>query len=94
MGNFDALVLNAVSKQLLEAYLRAPKQGLLLHAPVGAGLGTTSQALAQQLTGTPGSVLTISPDEKGTIGIERVRQLYSETRARRQSKFVVVIDDA
>lgn len=91
---FDELVIHPIARTFLEAYMKHPKNGLLLTGSVGAGLGTVAHALAAAMTTHRTHILTIRPDEKGTIPIERVRALYVETRAIRSERFVIVIDNA
>ncbi len=87
------LALAPETKTLLDAYVRSPKQGMLLTGPSGCGLFTVSHALAQEVVSHPTNILTVQPDEKGTIPIERVRALYVETRSTRTERYVVLIDD-
>lgn len=90
----DELVLNSDTRTLLDAYVRNPKQGVLLTGPNGCGLFTISKALANEVVSHPTNILTVLPDEKGTIPIERIRALYVETRSTRSERFVVLVDDA
>lgn len=89
----NELTLNSETRTLLDAYIRNPKQGMLLTGPSGCGLFTVSQALAQEVVSHPTNILTVQPDEKGTIPIERVRALYVETRSTRAERYVVLIDN-
>lgn len=90
----DDLALSPRTRQLLDAYGAHPKQGILLAGEKGMGLGTTAQALAASITTHSSNVMLVSPDEKGSISIERVRALYVETRSVRSEHFVIIIDDA
>lgn len=78
----------------LEKIAASPPHGLLLAGEVGVGLGTIANRLAERLSDNPHTVRVITPDEKGTIAIETVRELYAATRSRQASRTVVVIDDA
>ncbi len=40
------------------------------------------------------SVITIAPDEKGSIKIDTIRQLYDHTRTKTVGRLVIIIDDA
>lgn len=90
----NELVLNSETRILLDAYVRSPKQGVLLTGPNGCGLFTMAQALAHAVVAHPTNILIVQPDEKGTIPIERVRALYVETRSTRSDRFVVIVDNA
>ncbi len=89
----DELFLNETTKKLVDAFVTSPKSGLLLSGPSGAGLGTLAGYTAHKLVKHPSDIVTVSPDEKGTIPIERVRNLYVETRGVHTGKQVVVVDD-
>jgi len=71
-------------------------QSILIHGPLGSGLGTIARSLGDT------SSLVIEPlttkgdidHEQGTISVERIRQLYEQTRSVRRKRLVVIIDDA
>lgn len=69
---------------------------VLLIGPAGAGLRTLALHVAQQ----NGRLLTVLTPEAKTssslavISVERIRQLYTETRARLDGPHFVIIDDA
>ncbi len=90
---YENLLLNHISKRLLDSYIANPRHALLLTGQEGVGLGTLAQALALELVESPVDVLVVSPDDKGTLSIERVRNLYVETRDVRQARQVVIIDN-
>ncbi len=87
------LTLDDFTRQLLGAYLKRPKHALLLSGSIGSGLGTLADVLANEITSRRTDIVTIVPDEKGTIPIERIRALYTETRGTHSSRQIVVIDD-
>ena len=87
------LVLNPITKRLTDAYVRDPSHAICLVGATGAGLGTMAAHLAERLSGNAQTVTTIVP-EKNLISIERVRQLYSQTRTKQNERSVFVIDDA
>ena len=58
----DELVLNPETKTLLNAYVRSPKQGVLLTGPNGCGLFTIAQALAHAVVAHPTNILIVQPD--------------------------------
>lgn len=91
--NLDDIMLNDVTRELVSAYLTHPSHALLLTGRAGAGLGTLAKSLAEAQVSHNTDIILIEPDEKGTIPIERVRELYIETRSARKSRQVVIIDD-
>lgn len=91
--NLDDIMLNDVTRELVSAYLTHPSHALLLTGRAGAGLGTLAESLAESQVSHNTDIILIEPDEKGTIPIERVRELYIETRSARKSRQVVIIDD-
>lgn len=87
------LLLQASVRSQLQSLVDLAPQAILLHGRPGIGLGTTAHALAQQLT-SKASVMTITPDEKGSIKIKTIRELYSHTRTKQAEKLVIIVDDA
>lgn len=91
--NLDDILLNEITRELVSAYLARPSHALLLTGRNGAGLGTLAMFLAKAHVNHNTDIILIQPDDKGTIPIERVRELYIETRSARKNRQVVVIDD-
>lgn len=87
------LLINPATQKLLDAYLRDPAHALCLTGEVGGGTGSVAMMLAEQLADNPQLVTHIMP-EKGLIPIDRIRQLYEQTRSIQQTKRCIVIDDA
>lgn len=74
--------------------MKRPAHALLLTGEEGVGLGTVARRLAESV-GAKAQLLLIVPDEKGTIPIEVIHELYQQTRSRRNDeKLAVLIDDA
>ncbi len=88
----DLLLQPSVRTQLQSLVDLAP-QAILLHGCSGIGLGTTANALALMMT-SKSSIMTITPDEKGSIKIKTIRELYSHTRTKQSEKLVIIVDDA
>lgn len=86
-------VVHDASRKLLEAFLRKPAHAVLLTGEEGVGLGTVAHDLAERMTGNAQVVMTIEP-EKGLISIERIRQLYQQTKSIQAGKRCIIIDDA
>ncbi len=85
------LFLNPASQQQLNAIKNELPQTLILSGQKGIGLGTIARDLARSYDR---SALVITPDEKGSIKIDTVRQLYRHTGTKSLSHQFVVIDDA
>ena len=66
---------------------------LLLSGVKGVGLRTIAYHIANNLK-TQGDVIAIEPDEKGTISIDKIRQLYTQTRTKQDTLQITIIDDA
>lgn len=65
-------------------------QGVILTGPEGIGLRTAAADIAGSLTK---NIMTLGPDEKGTIGIDEVRGLYAMGRSK-GALSIFIIDDA
>ncbi|MDO8335701.1 MAG: AAA family ATPase [Candidatus Saccharibacteria bacterium] len=87
------LLLQPSVKKHLQSIIDLSPQAVLLHGRVGVGLYTTANSLAQLIT-SKSSIATIKPDEKGSIKIKTIRELYSQTRTKHTEKLVIIIDDA
>ena len=91
---FDSLILHEGTVAVLQSLATSPPQGILLAGPRGIGKTSVALAWAAAVTQEPTSVRSISPDEKGTIGIETIRELYKAARSRQKNQEVIIIDDA
>lgn len=87
-------VLHKVTRQLCEAYLKDPTTGLLLYGDNGCGLQSLAHELAVALNPNPDGILSVTPEEGKDITIDQIRQLYHDTRAKRERHLSVIIDDA
>lgn len=87
------ILLHPATKKQLKSLTKLSPQAILLHGRVGTGLGTVASELALQLT-SKANIVRIVPDEKGTIKIITIRELYKHTRTKQNEKLVVLIDDA
>lgn len=91
---FDQLLLHDSVALILQALAKEPPQGLLLVGPEGIGKRTLAHKLAEQLVDHPTAIRTLSPDEKGTITIDTVRELYKVTRSKQDGHQVIIIERA
>lgn len=83
------------TERFIEAYFGSLPHAVLLSGRFGVGLKT----LAMHLATNGGTVLAVvSPESKSSsvpsISVERIRELYSETKSRLKGKNFVIIDDA
>ena len=88
----DTLLQPSVKKQLQSVVELSP-QSILLHGRSGVGLCTTAKELALRMT-SKSSIITIEPDEKGSIKIKTIRELYGQTRTKHSEKLIIILDDA
>jgi hypothetical protein len=90
------LRIAASTKRFIDAYNHDPTHAILLIGVEGAGL----HALARHMADTSGTLLAdIEPQSKTAtslpvITVERIRQLYEETRSYMNGVHFVIIDDA
>ncbi len=89
----EKLVLHPKTARQLEHIIKKQAQVIILHGESGVGLKTIAYQTALSFSDRY-SVLEIIPDEKKSIKIDVIRQLYSQTRTKRANKLVVIIDDA
>ena len=91
---FDSLLLHPAVQPLLQALATQPPQGVLFVGPAGIGKMSTATIFARSLVTHPTAIRVISPDDKGTITIEVIRELYKATRAKQEGQQVVIIERA
>lgn len=90
------LFINPASKIQLDAVKRSLPGALLLSGQEGVGLTTLSRWLADKALSSflqPTDAKNV-PDSSGTISVESIRSLYDETRGKRTSAAIYIIDDA
>lgn len=90
------VICHPASLLQLTAFKKQLPQSLLLSGAVGIGLKTVACDLAaSRLEGIIQPQNTKEEvDQTGTIGVDMIRRLYHQTRAKRTSDHVIVIDDA
>ncbi|HXH26712.1 MAG TPA: AAA family ATPase [Candidatus Acidoferrum sp.] len=90
---FNGLLIHPATGAALEAYAQNPPHALLLIGPTHIGKLTLAKAWAKQVAN--GSVAQIiEPDEKGSIGIETIRELYQAARSKSRGSQAIIIDHA
>lgn len=90
------LLFHPTTRLLLESLRQDFPQSLLLSGRKGSGLLTTAHWLNEE------SALVLHPknakgdvdDTTGTISVEAIRELYSQTRTKSSIKRIVIIDNA
>lgn len=87
------LLIHPATRKLLDAYLKKPAHALCITGEIGAGTNSVASMLADELADNAQLVTHIAP-EKGLIPIDRIRQLYEQTRSIQQTRRCIVIDDA
>jgi DNA polymerase III delta prime subunit len=92
----EALVIHPVTKTMLTKLQANLPQSLLISGQKGIGLRTIAKSLGGQAV-----AVEIQPQdakgnisENGTISVEMIRRLYEQTRTKRTSQQLVIIDDA
>lgn len=78
---------------ILKTLVADPPHALLLTGARGIGKLAAAESWAHQITGRS-SLTIVEPNEKGTIGIEQIRELYNATKTSRTERQVVIIRDA
>jgi DNA polymerase III subunit delta' len=91
---FDHLLLHEAARITLPALVAHPPQSVLFVGPDGIGKRTVAIALAAELAAHPTAIQTVAPDERGTISIEVIRALYKATRAKQETRQVIIIERA
>lgn len=87
----DDLLLNDQTRTHLQSLTSDPPHALLITGQNGSGKLAVANAWAQQITP---HVELLEPDERGTISIESVRELYKRTRSKRENRQVIIVDHA
>lgn len=90
--------MHPTSGALLDKVTAILPHALLLSADEGVGLGTIARSVAKQHAEFISVVLPEKDDvvdiEKGSITVDSIRRLYSQTRTKHQGSRVIVIDYA
>ncbi len=89
----DNLICSKKTRGQLQALTTDMPHAILLVGADGMGKRAVALTSAQTVTNA-GNIAIIEPDEKGTIGIETIRQLYQRTRSRQDGRQIVIIDHA
>ena len=92
--DFADVLLHPRTKLALHELLQQPPQTLLLTGPAGMGKLTLARLWAAEAYGQTCTQLTITPDEKESIGVDTIRDLYRITRTRQAAGQAVLFDHA
>ena len=87
------VILHPTTALKVEAVCAQLPHALLLSGAKGVGLSTIAHYITTH-TKTKGSIISINPDEKGTISIDTIRQLYTQTRTKQSTLQITIINDA
>lgn len=85
------LLIHPDTQYALEKLAVSQPHALLLQGESGVGLRTIAEWYVRKATSDSPTVLM--PDDKGTIGIDEIRELYKQSRVKRTRHFII-IDDA
>jgi len=91
-------VLNQITEKNLDILMQDLPQSLLITGPTGVGISTIANYIASTLGGITFTVLPEKNEkvdiEKGTISVDSIRRLYTQTRSIQTGKLIIVIDYA
>lgn len=91
----DDLLIHPATKAALSAYIAQPPHALLLVGPNGVGKHSLAIAWAKAvLQDDQYAPQIVAPDEKGSISIETIRELYRTVRGKRAERQLIIIDHA
>lgn len=92
----DTLVVHPATNGTLAKLRTDLPQSLLLSGQKGVGLTTIARDIASKTLAVELFPLDTkgNPDSNGTIGVEMIRRLYEQTRAKQVARQVVIIDEA
>ncbi len=91
-------LINSVSEKTIRLAANNLPQSLLMTGEIGVGLGTVAKYLANLCNIHPVIILPEKDEkidiDKGTIGVDLIRQVYADTRTKTSSKRMIIIDYA
>lgn len=92
------LIIHPASALIIDKMSVSLPHAVLLSGQAGQGVSTIAIDIAKRQTKTPSIILPEKDDnidlEKGTITVDIIRRLYSQTRSKQVAKRVIVIDYA
>lgn len=86
-----SIPVHAKTADAATALLQSGAHGMLLYGPDGVGLENIAHSLTKK---SQAVVLTVSPNEKNTITIEVIRELYVTLKTIDQNGRIVIIEHA
>lgn len=90
----EALLINPATRIALEASAKQPPHALLLLGAEGIGKLTLAKAWAHHVADGSALLQVVTPDERGTITIEAIRELYKTVRGKREEPQIIIVDHA
>jgi len=91
----DELLLAPQTRILLGSIIHSSHHALLIHGVQGVGLRTVALGLAEVMGVKKHSSIELAPESfDKEIPVARIRELYAQTKSSRDSKLLVLIDDA
>ncbi|HSW78186.1 MAG TPA: AAA family ATPase [Candidatus Chromulinivoraceae bacterium] len=93
----EELIIHPVSRRTLSSLANNLPQSILICGERGVGLYTIARALAGNHIAAelfPKDVKDNRDSESGTLTVEMIRRLYEQTRSKRVTDQVIIIDDA
>lgn len=91
------IYLHPASEKRIAVLKNNLPQSILLSGPRGIGLGTIARDIAGKYLAThlrPQNKKNQTDNDNGTISVETIRELYTQTRAKQMHANIIIIDDA
>ena len=86
------LVIEPVTRRLIEAFIHSPSHGIMLEGQDGVGLLSLAKEIGSHIY-TDGVQELLSPEDGKEITIQQVRDLYVTTKSIHEEGLVVIVDD-
>lgn len=90
----DNLIIHPSSSLQLQSLLKNQPHAVLLTGGAGVGLCTIAESISTHMNNAVAAIQVTAPDDKGTISIDSIRELYVQTRSKSKGMKIFLIDDA